>query len=287
MTEVNKGQVNKEYKDRLFRFIFGAEENREYLLSLCNAIADTNYTDVEDIKITTLNDVLYVKMKNDISFLLGSQMNLFEHQSSFNPNMPLRGLQYFAELYGAYIKENDIKIYTSALQQIPTPRYVVFYNGIGNQPDVVKLKLSDAFQIPDKTGEFEWTATMLNINYGHNKDLMDKCRSLKEYTEFVSNVRRYTQEMNLKEAIDAAISKAENWQCIGSFLSKCQSEVSAMLLTEFNQKSYAKGLVVDAEIKMVKNLMDTMGLSLEKAMSALKIPEDHQRYIIPEFEKEN
>lgn len=257
MTEVNKGRANKEYKDRLFRFIFGAEENREYLLSLCNAVADTDYTDADDIEITTLNDVLYVKMKNDISFLLGSQMNLFEHQSSFNPNMPLRGLQYFAELYGTYIEKNGMNIYGSSLKKIPTPRYIVFYNGIKEQKDVVKLKLSTAFQIPDDSGEFEWTATMLNINAGHNRDLMTKCQSLNEYAEFVSLVREYSQQMELKRAIDTAVNVASKWKCIGKFLSQFKSEVNDMLLTEFDQKSYEEDLKEEGENRII-NLYDRL-----------------------------
>ena len=98
MTKINTGNANREYKDRFFRFVFGAEENKAYLLSLCNAVSGTDYTDVDDIEITTLSDAIYIKMKNDISFLIDSQMNLFEHQSTFNPNMPLRGMEYFAEL---------------------------------------------------------------------------------------------------------------------------------------------------------------------------------------------
>ena len=92
-------KVNREYKDRLFRMIFGAEENKHYLLSLYNAINHTSYTKKEDIEITTLEDVIYVKMKNDVSFLLDSQLSLYEHQSSYNPNMPLRGMMYFSHLY--------------------------------------------------------------------------------------------------------------------------------------------------------------------------------------------
>lgn len=126
MVKINTGNANREYKDRLFRFVFGSEENRTYLLSLCNAISGTNYTDADDIEITTLSDAIYIKMKNDISFLIDSQMNLFEHQSTFNPNMPLRGMAYFAELYGNYIRENDLDICVGSLQKIPTPRYYVF-----------------------------------------------------------------------------------------------------------------------------------------------------------------
>ena len=240
MTKVNTGNANREYKDRLFRFVFGAEENKAYLLSLCNVVSGT---DADAIEITTLSDAIYIKMKNDISFLIDSQMNLFEHQSTFNPNMPLRGMEYFAELYGNYIKVNGLNIYVNSLQKIPTPRYFVFYNGTEEQPDVMKLKLSDAFQIPDDSGEFEWTATMININYGHNQKLLEKCQPLHEYARFVNLVREYSETMNLKEAIDLAVEQVKEWECIGDFLYRWKSEVSVMLLTEFDQKSYDNGLI--------------------------------------------
>ena len=243
MTKVNTGNANREYKDRLFRFVFGVEENKAYLLSLCNVVSGTDYTDADAIEITTLSDAIYIKMKNDISFLIDSQMNLFEHQSTFNPNMPLRGMEYFAELYGNYIKVNGLNIYVNSLQKIPTPRYFVFYNGTEEQPDVMKLKLSDAFQIPDDSGEFEWTATMININYGHNQKLLEKCQPLHEYARFVNLVREYSETMNLKEAIDLAVEQVKEWECIGDFLYRWKSEVSVMLLTEFDQKSYDNGLI--------------------------------------------
>lgn len=249
MTKINTGNANREYKDRLFRFVFGAEENKAYLLSLCNAVSGTNYTDVDDIEITTLSDVIYIKMKNDISFLIDSQMNLFEHQSTFNPNMPLRGMEYFAELYGNYITGNGLDIYVSSLQKIPTPRYYVFYNGTEKQPDVVKLKLSDIFQVPDDSGEFEWTATMLNINYGHNQGLLQMCQPLNEYAHFIKLVREYSKSMELKKAIDKAVEKAREWECIGSFLYQCKSEVSVMLLTEFDEKKHEDCLIKLGEEK--------------------------------------
>ena len=286
MVKVNTGNANREYKDRLFRFVFGAEENKAYLLSLCNAVSGTNYTDVDDIEITTLGDAIYIKMKNDISFLIDSQMNLFEHQSTFNPNMPLRGMEYFAELYGNYVAENGVDIYVSSLQKIPTPRYYVFYNGTEKQPDVVKLKLSDAFQVPDTSGEFEWTATMLNINYGHNQKLLEKCRPLYEYAHFIKLVREYSQTMNLKEAIDKAVEKAREWECIGTFLYQWKSEVSVMLLTEFDEKKHEdslikigveKGKKEGIEEERMKNIrnMFTLNLSPEIIAKTCEVPIDY------------
>ena len=247
-------------------------------LSLCNAVSGTNYTDVDDIEITTLSDAIYIKMKNDISFLIDSQMNLFEHQSTFNPNMPLRGMEYFAELYGNYVAENGLDIYVSSLQKIPTPRYYVFYNGTEEQPDVVKLKLSDAFQVPDDSGEFEWTATMLNINYGHNQKLLEQCRPLYEYAHFIKLVREYSQTMNLKEAIDKAVEKARDWECIGTFLYKCKSEVSVMLLTEFDEKKHEDSLIklgVEKERYEKMCEMITMNFPVESIAQLYKVTVDY------------
>lgn len=274
MVKINTGTANREYKDRLFRFVFGAEENRTYLLSLCNTISGTNYTNANDIEITTLSDAIYIKMKNDISFLIDSQMNLFEHQSTFNPNMPLRGMAYFAELYGNYIRENNLDIYVGSLQKIPTPRYYVFYNGTEKQPDVVKLKLSDAFQVPDNSGEFEWTATMLNINYGHNQELLEKCQPLNEYAHFIKLVREYSKTVDLKKAIDLAIEKAKEWKCIGSFLYRCKSEVSVMLLTEFDEKKHEDNIRADERKIIICNMLQE-NYSVDDVVKIFKVPIDY------------
>ena len=87
-----QSRTNREYKDRLFKFIFGNPENKEWTLSLYNAINDTSYTNADDIQITTIQDAVYMKMKNDVSFLVNNIMNFYEQQSTFNPNMPMRFL---------------------------------------------------------------------------------------------------------------------------------------------------------------------------------------------------
>ena len=122
----NKIKPNKKYKDSLFRKIFG--ESKENALSLYNAINGSSYTMDDEFEYTTLEDVVYMKMKDDVSFLVGASLNLYEHQSSYNPNMPLRGFLYFADLYREIIKDNE-KIYSPQLVRIPNPKYIVFYNG--------------------------------------------------------------------------------------------------------------------------------------------------------------
>ena len=192
--------------------------------------------------------------------------------------LPPEILLYFAELYGNYVRENGLDIYTSSLQKIPTPRYFVFYNGTEKQPDVVKLKLSDAFQIPDDSGEFEWTATMLNINYGHNQRLLEKCQPLYEYAHFIKLVREYSETMDLKEAIDLAVEGAKDWECIGGFLYKWKSEVSVMLLTEFDEKKYEDNIRADERYKQtrktISNLLKTK-LSIEDIAESCEVPIDY------------
>ena len=138
--------VNKEYKDRLFRFLFGREENKEYALSLYNALNGTSYTNADELEFTTIEDVVYMGMKNDVSFMIQNFMPLYEHQSSFNPNMPLRGLMYFGKLYDRYMEKNHFNRYGKILIKIPTPQYIVFYNGLEEHEEKEILRLSDAFE---------------------------------------------------------------------------------------------------------------------------------------------
>lgn len=230
--------VNREYKDRLFRIVF---QKKEYLLELYNAINGTDYQNPEDLQVNTLENVIYISMKNDISFLLGGTMNLYEHQSSYNPNMPIRGLMYFGKLYDKYITANHINIFSSALKPLPVPQYFVFYNGTKNEPDQTVLQLTDAFTLASNAKQscLECTATMLNINYGHNQALMDKCQRLEEYALFVASVRLHlkagiTRETAVKSAIDECIDR----NILKDILTDQKSEVIAMVLETFNQEDY-------------------------------------------------
>ncbi len=167
--------VTRSYKDSLFRMVF--REKKE-LLSLYNAINGTDYRDPEQLTITTMENVLYIGLKNDVSFLIEDVMNLYEGQSSWNPNMPLRGLFYISALYQGYLKEHHLDIYSSAQLRLPLPQYIVFYNGTKEEPDRHTLRLSDSFIKQEKEGCLECTALVLNINYGHNRTLMEACRKL-------------------------------------------------------------------------------------------------------------
>ena len=242
----SKQTHNRQYKDRLWRMVFN---NKEDLLQLYNAINHTDYQNPDDLVVNTLEDVLYLSMKNDVSFLVGGTMNLYEHQSTFNPNMPLRGIFYFSRLYEGYVADNNLMIYHEKRVRLPKPKYIVFYNGTKNQPDSMELRLSDCFENTDNEAPcLECTATMLNINYGHNQELMKHCRRLEEYSIFVQCVREYIQsEPSVEDALEKAIDTCINQDVLADFLKKHRAEVTNMILTTYDKDLYEKILKEDAK----------------------------------------
>ena len=238
--------INRSYKDRLFKIIF---EDKKELLSLYNALTGKNYQNPDELEINTIDDVIYMHLKNDMSFILDDWQNLFEQQSTFNPNQPLRGFFYFADLYK--VKYFGKKIYSTRLLKIPTPQYIVFYNGTTNMPDKKELRLSDAFQQPTEQPDIEVVAHMLNINYGHNKELMERCQKLKEYAQFIDIIRHYLRE-NKQWSNEQAISKAID-DCIKNnilrdILQKERLRVMASILSEFDEVGY-KEMIQDEAIE--------------------------------------
>ena len=231
-------QINREYKDRLFCKVF---EDKKDLLELYNAVNSTDYNDPEALEVNTLEDVIYLGMKNDKSFLIGDTMNLYEHNSTQCPNLPLRGLFYFSRLYEGYVEGQNIRIYGRTQIRLPTPQYVIFYNGTEEEPDCSVLRLSDAFAQKGGEPALECRAVMLNINYGHNKDLMQKCRKLKEYAFFVALVRKkLSDEKARKKAVAEAVDECINKGILRDILVKNRAEVIGMILTNFDQEEYEK-----------------------------------------------
>ena len=224
----------QDYKDRLFKFIFGNPENKQWTLSLYNAINGTSYTNPEDIQFNTIGNAVYMRMKNDISFIVAFEMDLWEHQSSFNPNMPMRFFIYAGRLYEKYIAASDYYQYSSSLQPVPRPVYLCFYNGTMEQPESQVLRLSDAYE---GEGDIEVKVTMLNINYGKNQQLMNACEPLKEYAWLVDAVRRHQSEkMDLDVAVDAALDEMPDEFVIKPFILENKADLKSMFLTEYNEE---------------------------------------------------
>ena len=272
--------INRTYKDRLFKIIF---EDKKELLSLYNALTGKNYQNPDELEINTIDDVIYMHLKNDMSFILDDWQNLFEQQSTFNPNQPLRGFFYFADLYK--VKYFGKKIYSTRLLKIPTPQYIVFYNGTTSMPDRKELRLSDAFQQPTEQPDIEVVAHMLNINYGHNKELMERCRKLKEYAQFIDIIRHYLRE-NKQWSNEQAISKAID-DCIKNnilrdILQKERLRVMASILSEFDEVGYKEMIRQEAyedayeevyeeiSVKSLIEFVQDIGYSKEDAATLVK-----------------
>ena len=234
VTNKDLKDAEKDYKDRLFKFIFGNPDNKQWTLSLYNAMNGTSYTNPEDIQFNTIGDAVYMRMKNDMSFIVAFEMDLWEHQSTFNPNMPMRFFIYAGRLYEKYIATSDYYQYSSILQPVPRPKCVCFYNGTREQPEEQVLKLSDAYE---GHGDIEVKVTMLNINYGKNKKLMEACEPLREYAWLVDKVRTHQiEKMDLDAAVDAALDEMHDDFVIKSFLISNRAEVKNMFLTEYNEE---------------------------------------------------
>ena len=237
----NSNGTNKDYKDRLFKFIFGNPDNKEWTLSLYNAINKTSYENAEDIQLTTIEDAVYMSMKNDVSFLVDNTMSFYEQQSTYNPNMPMRFLIYAGMVYSNYIESDDYHRFSYKQQKAPVPKCVCFYNGVPQKDDTLILKLSDSFP-PDSNSDIEVTVTMININYGHNRELMETCRPLEEYAWFVDRVRSNQQKSSrkdkesLRSSINKAIYELSDDSLIKPFLMKNKAEVERMCITEYNEE---------------------------------------------------
>ena len=232
-----KNEVVRNQKDTVFRMLF---RDKKELLELYNALNGSAYQNPEELSVYTLENAIYMNVKNDISFLLDSELNLYEHQASYNPNMPLRDLIYIARQLGKYIRESSI--YSTVLTRIPVPRFVVFYNGTKKQPERKILKLSDAFEKKVSDPELELKVLMLNINLGQNQQLMERCKTLKEYCQYVERVRKYAKEMPIAAAVDTAVTECIKEGILAEFLSAQRAEVVAMSIFEYNEEEELKKL---------------------------------------------
>ena len=232
---------NREHKDSVFVDLFYQDETaKKNLLSLYNALHDTNYEDETIIRKVKIDDVLYKNFKNDISCEVNGQVLVFgEHMSTINRNMPLRCLMYVGRAYEQLV---DSKArYRTTLVKIPTPEFYVFYNGEKEQPLEQVLTLSDAFMNPAGENSVELKAKVININSDKAHEVLDKCGILKEYSQFISTVRKYWEEEGaIKKAIKECIEKG----ILADYLKRKGSEVENMLIAEY---SYEEDMQVKQE----------------------------------------
>lgn len=227
--------ANRMYKSRIFAMLFS---DRNELLKLYNAINGTSYDDPDLLQVNTLENAVYMSMQNDVSFIIDMRLNLYEHQSTYSPNLPVRYLLYVADVYSDYTK--DMNLYGTKAVKLSTPRFVIFYNGQAEQPDRKELKLSELFSIPDADPSLELKAVMLNINKGHNRKLMETCRTLQDYAEYTFRVREYAAEMPLDLAVEQAITECISEGILADFLRKNRAEAKKVSIYEYDEERHMR-----------------------------------------------
>ena len=234
----NTATANRKYKDTVFRMLFSDRKN---LLSLYNAINETSYTDAAQLEIVTLENAIYMGMKNDLAFIINTNLFLYEHQ-----------------------KLVDWKsLYTSTRLRIPTPNFIVFYNGTEKKEDRWVDYLSESYENMSGEPNLELKVITLNINVGHNKKLMEECWTLREYAQYVDKVRRYSNEMELNTAVERAVSESIQEGILKEFLQKNRAEVVAMSIFEYNEEEEKRKLR-KAEYEAGKNDGIKIGREEEK-----------------------
>jgi hypothetical protein len=192
-----------------------------------------------NFQIENLDDVVYVEMRNDLSFIIADSMNIYEQQSTYNPNMPIRLLCYAGKLYSRYIEKHGLKnkLYGSKKVIIPCPKLVVFYNAEREEEEETILKLSDAFEDKSAKGDIEVTVRVLNINWGNNIKLMENCKPLSDYSKIVSDVRELVKQgFSMEEAIEIALRTLPEDSEVRKLIEENKAGVVDMFLTEYDEQ---------------------------------------------------
>ena len=240
------------------------------LLELYNAVNGTQYSNPEELEAAGLENAVYMSMKNDVSCVVDLRLNLYEHQSTVNPNMPLRDLFYIAKLYEKMIQKEKRDLYSGKRIQIPSPRFVVFYNGPEEQPEKKILRLSESFYRQTEESGLELTVLQLNINPGNNEELLGKCCSLHDYMKYVERVRSYSREMDFQEAVERAVSECIEEGILEEFLRANRAEVIQMSIFEYDEELHMATVREEGRNEGVSRLLVGM---LERGLSPEEISE--------------
>lgn len=222
---------NREYKSDVFSMLM---EVPEYALEIYNVLNGSHYTDPTQIHILKLEKGVLLTIRNDASFVLNAYLNLYEHQSTYNPNMPLRFLIYFSQLMLDLIKEKEYDLFGQRQITIPTPKFVVFYNGLSKRPEKEEMHLSDAYEHREKQYELDLKCIAYNINPGYNEDIQNNSRVLSGYTAFVEKVRSYVNEETvLNDAVQRAVEECIRENILAEFFQKHRREVVHVAALDF------------------------------------------------------
>ena len=229
--EEKNTNVRRDYKARLFEMIF---REKEELLGLYNAVNGTNYLDPDKLEINTLENAIYLSMHNDVSFIIDSRLSLYEHQSTYSPNLPLRYLFYVSDLYSKMTK--DCNLYGSRRIILPSPRFLIFYNGKEERPEREVLELAEAFETQEEDPWLNLKAVLLNINSGYNNDIVNACKTLNDYVIYTSRVRQYAERVDIEEAVERTITECIAEGILADFLTRYRNEAKKMSIYEYDEE---------------------------------------------------
>lgn len=275
MTEL---KVNRQYKDRVFRMIFNS---REKLLELYNAMNGTDYENVEELEIVTLENAVYLAMKNDLAYVFHDELFLYEQQSSKNKNMPLRCLFYVSDSYSRMVRNENL--YGSRQIQIPAPTFIVFYNG-KDPVEEREVLLSEAYTRKTQRPNLELRVKVRNINLGNSEEIYKKSRTMHDYMIFVDKTRRYSEKYPLEEAIEQTVEECIREDVLRDFLLANRAEVKKMCLYEYDEEQQRKwdredgreegrrivaGRLLEQKLLPEEKIMEVAGLSV-KEMNEVK-----------------
>ena len=253
------GNVAKDYKDRLFRMIFN---DREKLLELYNAMNGSDYKDASELQVVTLENAIYLSMKNDVAYVLHDELFLYEQQYTKNANMPLCCLFYASDTYSVLVKNKNI--YGTKMLPLPSPTFVVFYNGKQKMDEEGELRLSVAFVKKQENPNLEVIVKVKNINMGNSQELFEKCKPMRDYMIFVDKVRKYSQEQTLEDAVEQTIRECMEEDVMADFLKRNRAEVVKMCLYEYDEEKQRE---FDREEGKQELLREQVQKNLEKGYS--------------------
>ena len=280
-------QVNRQYKDRVFRMIFNS---REKLLELYNAMNGTDYEDAEELEIVTLENAVYLAMRNDMAYVFHDELFLYEQQSSKNGNMPLRCLFYVSDSYSRMVRGQNL--YGSRQIKIPAPTFVVFYNG-KDKIEEGEVLLSDAYSKKMEVPNLELRVKVWNINLGNSEEIYKKSRTMHDYMIFVDKTRRYSEQYPLEDAIEQTVEECIREGVLRDFLQANRAEVKKMCLYEYDEEQQRKwdreegreeGREEEKRI-MAERLLEQKLLPEEKIMEIVGFTVEEWKEVKEELEK--
>lgn len=270
MEEDRNTTKNREYKNTVFIDLFTSWASP---VELYNAISSSNVPEGTKVKPLQISNALYTSLKCDLAFMLKNELVvIIEHQSTINENMPTRLLLYIALLY-LNILDEEIR-YARTLKPIPTPRFFVLYNGKETLPEMSELRLSDAFMLKDEEIplQLELIVPVININYGQNKEIMGKSKTLNGYSYLIDRIRKY-EAIDKDNKFDLAIKDCIEHGMLDGYLTEQWKRVKNMLQSEYNydldiavQRAEAKeaGILLGIERGMQRGIQRGIQRGMQK-----------------------